>query len=583
MSVAAVAVLCLAGIFYAPSLSRALVWDDHGIVGGSVIGGGARFADCFTKPFMAYYYRPLVSAGFYLERLVFGVDPRGYHVTNLLLHLLTVALVVAIGQKLFRSRLAGLAAGILFALHPVRTGAVAWMGGRTDTQSSLFAAIFLWQLLVAAECDGTGRKRAIFWSLFAYAGAVFTKEQCLPLGLLAPVLLESKPFGGGWFGQRIARAAASFGGVAALYIVCARSVAWPPASLVAREPLEHAMLAGATLAHYAQILLVPTHASVLAISLDGSDVQGIQAFSGFSMAACFLAVLGIAARRSKAIFTALLFLGLSMAPVLNLIPHHFLQVAPYRASLAAIPLALLAGAGVAQLARWTGNTRSEALGLAGLLALGAWTGWLGGLTVWNRSLYRDEVLLFETVSAWHPRSIVSRYVLTQCYTRQGTQERSAPVAERMLDLIFGGLDWRSAEGLKTAMNDARARRLVLQNQGTRNAPEVFVGQVLLTLGYSRIARGELVSAEVALSLSERLPGNESLVHLAQGFLAMRQGRLGRAVERLEMAARLLPNNPWPREYLAQVYKALEQPELAARQRAEVERLATQGYTLSSTW
>jgi hypothetical protein len=221
--------------------------------------------------------------------------------------------------------------------------------------------------------------------------------------------------------------------------------------------------------------------------------------------------------------------------------------------------------------------------LAPLALAAAWTGWCGGITVWGSSLYQNEVRLFETISALHPESIVSRFVLGQCHVRQGAQEKTAPVAEKMLDLIFRGGQWEERTGLKRGLEQPEVRRRVLQNQGTRSAPEVFVGQALITLGYSLIARGEITRASKALSLAEALPGNEGLVDLAQGFLAMRENRLDLAVSRLESASRRLPNSPWPRQYLAEVYAALEEPELAAARRAEVEQLSARGYTLNSTW
>ncbi len=83
-------------------------------------------------------YIPLTLLSFALEYPFFGQDPLGYHVMNLVWHLLNVLLVYYLIRRLgLRARAAGVAA-LIFAIHPMHVESVAWVTERKDVLYTFF-------------------------------------------------------------------------------------------------------------------------------------------------------------------------------------------------------------------------------------------------------------------------------------------------------------------------------------------------------------------------------------------------------------------------------------------------------------
>ena len=69
-------------------------------------------------------YRPLTVITFRLNYLLHGLEPYGYHMVNVLLHLVVSHLYYKFCVKLIQNKRTALMAAILFAVHPLKTEAV---------------------------------------------------------------------------------------------------------------------------------------------------------------------------------------------------------------------------------------------------------------------------------------------------------------------------------------------------------------------------------------------------------------------------------------------------------------------------
>src|SRR5262249_24035423 len=109
------------------------------------------------------HYVPVVWLSFAVDYLLWGLNPVGYHLTNVVLHGVNAGLVFVLARTLIQ-RAKGLtgtaldvgsaAAALAFALHPLRVEAVAWVIGRRDLLCALWTLYTLLAYLRAAHTSG---------------------------------------------------------------------------------------------------------------------------------------------------------------------------------------------------------------------------------------------------------------------------------------------------------------------------------------------------------------------------------------------------------------------------------------------
>ncbi len=92
-------------------------------------------------------YAPLTVFSFLLDHSVYGLWAGGYHLTNILLHLVNVVLVFLLITRLTWNRMIGWATAAVFAIHPVQVETVVWISSRKGLLSGAFILASLWYWL----------------------------------------------------------------------------------------------------------------------------------------------------------------------------------------------------------------------------------------------------------------------------------------------------------------------------------------------------------------------------------------------------------------------------------------------------
>jgi len=137
-------------------------------------------------------WQPLTWMSFMLDFEFFGLEPAGYHATNVLFHVLNTLLVYAVFFFLTRRPLPSAAVAALFGLHPLHVESVAWIAERKDVLSGFFGLLSLWAY--AAYARGRRRSGYLLLSLVALALGLMSKPTLVTLPFLF-LLLDYWPLG----------------------------------------------------------------------------------------------------------------------------------------------------------------------------------------------------------------------------------------------------------------------------------------------------------------------------------------------------------------------------------------------------
>ena len=159
-------------------------------------------------------YRPLSLLSYGLDYSIWGLDPFGYHLTDLVLHVLVALLVFAVAYSVTRGdRAVALLGALIFTLHPLNVEVVPSPERRHDVMATLF---FLISFLIFT--GGGSRKRGALALLF-YGLALCSKEMAIVLPLVVWAYYAV-------FADGPRRIREGFRKSAPLYIVTAAYVLW---------------------------------------------------------------------------------------------------------------------------------------------------------------------------------------------------------------------------------------------------------------------------------------------------------------------------------------------------------------------
>lgn len=127
---------------YSPSLPGSFIWDDNDYVTENpYVTDDPLLAreDALEKiwtPGETHQYYPLVYTTFRLEVLAWGLEPLGFRLVNVLIHIASALVLWRLGARLAIPAAWGI--GMVFALHPVQVESVAWITERKNVLSGFF-------------------------------------------------------------------------------------------------------------------------------------------------------------------------------------------------------------------------------------------------------------------------------------------------------------------------------------------------------------------------------------------------------------------------------------------------------------
>lgn len=193
----AVAVVsCLTLVVYGPALDLGFFHldDPTYVTNNPWIKGftAVNLQHMLTQPYFANY-SPVHLLSYALDYAIAGLDPRAYHLSNLIWGAVAALGVYVLALRLLDRWWAALAASILFVVHPAHVEAVAWISSRKDLIAAAFATLSVAAYLHYRE--NPSRRAAWYWgSLLLFLLGLAGKLSVVPV----PAIL----LGFDWFLER---------------------------------------------------------------------------------------------------------------------------------------------------------------------------------------------------------------------------------------------------------------------------------------------------------------------------------------------------------------------------------------------
>ena len=162
--------------------------DPDYVTANSHVQGGLNWEGvkwAFDSTEQAANWAPLMWLSHMLACQVFGLNPWGHHLMNVLLHAANTALVFLVFQRMTRATWRSLMLAALFGWHPLRVESVVWVTERKDVLSTLFWMLTLWAYAKYAESTQVRNSKMRVWYGAALAMFVF--------GLMSKAMLVTLP------------------------------------------------------------------------------------------------------------------------------------------------------------------------------------------------------------------------------------------------------------------------------------------------------------------------------------------------------------------------------------------------------
>lgn len=363
---------------------------------------------------MPSQYFPLTYTTFWLEHALWGLDPLGYHVVNIVLHIINALLVWVILNRLAIHE-AWLAAAI-FALHPVHVESVAWVTERKNLLSCLFYLMAILAWLRFTDIATSRPLKYYVLTLFLFTLALLSKTTACTLPATLLII--------GWYkdGRLNIRQVFYVLPLVALGLMMGLLTIWWERQLIGTRGEEFAftimekiLIAGRAIYFYPAKLVWPTN---LMFSYQRWNINPGDAMQYiWLIVSLFVAVLIWIMRRQlgRAPVAAVLFYTSNIAPMLGFISLYTFRytfVADHYQYVASIALIAMFAAAVNKVHEVSGNwARFVFVPIIFIL--------LGTLTWRQAHIYKDEEALWTDTLKKNPSSWMAHNNLANFLNNQG--------------------------------------------------------------------------------------------------------------------------------------------------------------------
>jgi Flp pilus assembly protein TadD len=163
-------IVCIGLAAYYPVIHGGWLWDDDSeITSNTALLPGASLADVWAGK-IGLDYLPLKTTAQMAFAPVFGKEPTGWHIVNIVLHICSSLLLWRVFARLGMP--CAWIGGLLFCVHPVAVGSVAWI---SELKNTLSLPFLLLSMLAYLDFDRRGRGETYALALLLYLAAILCK------------------------------------------------------------------------------------------------------------------------------------------------------------------------------------------------------------------------------------------------------------------------------------------------------------------------------------------------------------------------------------------------------------------------
>ncbi len=555
---------------YSGSLRSGFVWDDKFLIVQKAAffrapGSAIKIISSSDTPFGSKeknpYWRPVNTLSYMLDDRLWGVNPFWYHLENVLLHGLAVALFYLLVDSVFGDGTLAFISALLFAVYPVNVEAVGFISARNN----LFCADFVLLSMLFLIRRG---KYSWVAALIFYFLALLSKEPAvvLPFFLLSLALIarrerpENKNPRPSW------AALAGYFAVLGVYFVLRRLV------LGVFTSQEGIVLSAERLKFVASVFFENFRLMVYPFKLNAfytkKYVEGLGALPAVlgAFGAVLLSYLAWRPKGPGPVRAGALWMLWGLLPISNIVAIPSAPVAERYQYLPLFGFLLIIGHLLGPLFR-----RKALLGRAALAGLVLT---LGGRSFQRDRVWRDDISLFESMVRADPRNADAHCWLGAAYQTGNNLEAAVDelrtairldpdIAEAHvnLGLAYGAMndsagemaEYKTAERLKPDLIEAHLDLGVAYAR--QNRPDEAIGefqtaarlapdnaQAYYNLGLAYAGKGQLYPALEAFSRAAQLAPGNSMAHNNLGVTYEQLGRAGDAVAEFQTALKIDPAN-----------------------------------------
>jgi tetratricopeptide (TPR) repeat protein len=537
----------LAVLVYANSLANGFAYDDVWIIQHrDLVHGFGRLPELLTTDywpdrFGSGLFRPLTLLTFAIDWWLWGGDPFGFHLVNILLHAAVAAVLTALLLRLF-PWWAALAGGAVFAVHPVHTEAVANVVGRAELLTAFFmiSACLIYFARLGRE-DRLGRARTAAIAVL-YVLAMLSKE----LGVVLPALLlvlDVPKLARGDAGQlrAYARSRAPLILTLAAVLLTYLGARW----LVLGAPVEsvpdRVFIPDASIAtrfftmtrvwpRYFHLLFFPTELSadyspaviLPASQLTMTGVLGI----GLVALTVLLAVLGF--RRRPEFSMAVAWAAIALLPVSNLVFVAEIVLAERTLYVPSVAVSI-----IASLAAVASRPQLRSWIVAGLAL------WVAGgsfVTVRRNPVWKNTDTVFQDMLEHHPESVRVLWWLGDRHLQRGDWEGAKERYYRSLEIWPYQGQYLAELAVHLTDHGELAEAEPIAEQAVAMVPNYL--DIHILLGVIRLQRNDAAGVLAAAERARELIGEDALIHRLRADAYEQLGEFDSAASAAEEFIRL---------------------------------------------